>query len=163
MTLKSRHLHEYRQVHRCRTFPLLLAQMGVWSLCGLGVWRKRTNPPPCCPPKSNPTTYSWKARPDGSGRWDTRMATQHLTRDLVRPSRGMKQLAQTMKICASWNHRKANKAEPSGIISWNRDFNWFFKFYFVVLTTHLFLFSDICAFFVNISNKRPSLQHDSQT
>jgi len=47
-------------------------------------WR-RTNCRPCCSPMSNPTT-SWIARPDASGRWDNRMAAQHLPRDLVRPS-----------------------------------------------------------------------------
>jgi len=33
-----------------------------------------------------PSTTPWTARPDGSGRWDNRMATHHLSRDLVEPS-----------------------------------------------------------------------------
>ena len=37
-------------------------------------------------PMSNPSTSPWTAWPDGAGRWDNRMAAQHLPRDLVRPS-----------------------------------------------------------------------------
>ena len=47
---------------------------------------------------SNPPTPSWTAWPDGSGRWDNRMAAlaaQHLVRDLVRPSSGLEELTQT--------------------------------------------------------------------
>ena len=40
----------------CRTFPLLLAQMGYGLLCGLCVWRRKTNRRPCCPPVCNPST-----------------------------------------------------------------------------------------------------------
>ena len=72
--------------HWCRTFPLLLAQMGYDLLCGL--WRKRTIRRPCCLTMSNPSTSSWTARPDGCGRWDNQMAAQHLPRDLVRPNSG---------------------------------------------------------------------------
>ena len=50
-----------------------------------------------CPPMSNPSTSSWTARPDGYGRWDNRMAAQDLPRDLVPPSSGLKELAQTTK------------------------------------------------------------------
>ena len=39
--------------HRCRSFPLLLVQMGYGLLCGL--WR-RTNRRPCRPPLSNSST-----------------------------------------------------------------------------------------------------------
>jgi len=46
----------------------LLVQMGYVLLCGLWVWRRKTNRPPCCPPLSNPSTSSWSAWPDGSGR-----------------------------------------------------------------------------------------------
>jgi len=53
--------------HRCRTFPLLLVQMGYGLLCGLRVWR-RTNRRPCRPALSNPSTSSRTTRPDGSGR-----------------------------------------------------------------------------------------------
>ena len=60
--------------HRCRTFPFLPVQMGYGLLCGLWVWC-RTNRRPCRPPLSNPST---SPRPDGSGRWDNRMAAQHL-------------------------------------------------------------------------------------
>ena len=38
------------------TFPLLLVQMGYGLLCGLWVWRRRTNRRPCRPPLSNPST-----------------------------------------------------------------------------------------------------------
>ena len=49
----------------------------------------RNDPPKSLGPTlSNPSTSPWTARPDGSGRWDNRMAAQHLTRDLVRPSSG---------------------------------------------------------------------------
>ena len=43
---------------------------------------------------SNPSTSPWTARTDGSVRWDNRMVAQHLPRDLVRPSSGLKELAQ---------------------------------------------------------------------
>ena len=62
----------------------------VWPLCGLWVWRRRANRRPCCPPMPKPPTSSWTARPDGSGWWDIRMTAQHLPRDLVRPSSGLK-------------------------------------------------------------------------
>jgi len=75
--------------HRCRTFPLLLAQIGYGLFCGLWVCR-RTNRRPCCLPMLYPTTSSWTTRPDGSGRWDNRMAAQLLPRGLVRPSSGVK-------------------------------------------------------------------------
>jgi len=80
----------YPPAHRCRTLLLLLAQMKFGLLRGLWVWLRRTNRRPCCPPMSNPPISSWTARPDGSGRWDNRMAAQHLPRDLVRPSSGLK-------------------------------------------------------------------------
>jgi len=32
---------------------------GYDLLCGLWVWRRRTNCQPCCPPMSNPSTSSW--------------------------------------------------------------------------------------------------------
>jgi len=70
--------------HWCRTFPLLLAQMEYGLIWDLWVWRRRTNRRPCCPPP----TSSWTARPDGSGRWDNRMAAQHLPQNLARPSSG---------------------------------------------------------------------------
>jgi len=60
--------------------------MGYVLLCDLWVLRRRTNRRPCCPPKSNPSTSSCTAMPDGSGQWDNQMAVQHLPRDLVRPS-----------------------------------------------------------------------------
>jgi len=78
-------------------FQLLLVEMGYGPLCGLWVWRRRTNRRPCCPPMSNPPTSSWTARPDGSRRWGNRLAAQHLPRDLVRPNSGQQQLAQTTK------------------------------------------------------------------
>ena len=39
----------------------------------------------------------WSAWPDGSGRWDNRMAVQHLPRDLVRLSNGYEELTQKKK------------------------------------------------------------------
>jgi len=75
--------------HRCWTFPLLLVQMGHGFLCGLWVRHRRTNKRPCCPRMSNPSTSPWTTWPDGSGRWDNRMASEHLPRDLVRPSSGL--------------------------------------------------------------------------
>jgi len=38
------------------------------------LWRRRTSRWPCCSPISNPSTSPWTAWPDGSGRWDNRMA-----------------------------------------------------------------------------------------
>ena len=70
--------------HRYRTFPSLLVQMGYGFLCDLWVWRRRTSRRPCCPPMSNPSSISsWTARPDGSGRWNNRMAAQRLPRYLL--------------------------------------------------------------------------------
>ena len=84
------------------TFPPLLVQMGYVLLCALWVWRRRTNRRPCCPPMSNPSTSSWTAWPDGSGRWDNWMAAQHLPRDLVRPSSGLQNwLKRWRTICKS--------------------------------------------------------------
>ena len=41
---------------------------------------------------NNPSTSSWTALPDGSGRWDNWTAAKHLPRDLVRPSSGYEEL-----------------------------------------------------------------------
>ena len=60
------------------------------------VWRRRTSRRPCCPPLSNPSTSSWTAWPDGSGRWYNRMAAQHLPLDLVRPNSGQKNWLKRM-------------------------------------------------------------------
>jgi len=92
--------------HWYRTFPLLLVQMGNGILCDLWVWRWRTNRRPCCPPTSNPSASSWTARPDGSGRWDNGMAAQHLTRDLVRPSSGLKNCLKRSGTANSFNIRQ---------------------------------------------------------
>ena len=51
---------------------------------------QRNKPSTCCPPMSNPSTSSLTAWPDGFRQWDNRMAAQHLPRDLVRPSCGLK-------------------------------------------------------------------------
>jgi len=67
----------------------MFVQLGFGLLCALWVWRRRTNRRTCCPPMSNPSTSPWTARPNGSGRWDNRMAAQHLLRDLVRPGSGL--------------------------------------------------------------------------
>ena len=71
------------------------SQMGHGPFCGLWEWRWRTNRRPCIPPVSNPSTSTRTARPDGSGWWDDCMAAKHLPWDLVRPSSGLKELAQT--------------------------------------------------------------------
>ena len=62
----------------------------------LWVRRRRTNCRPCCPLMSNPSTYLWTARPDGSGWQDNRLA-QHLPQDQIRSSSGLLQLAQTIR------------------------------------------------------------------
>ena len=54
--------------HQCRVFPLMLVQMCCGLLCGLWVWYRGTNHQPCCPSMSNPSTSSWNARPNASGR-----------------------------------------------------------------------------------------------
>jgi len=69
--------------HRRWTFSLLPVQIGYGLLCGLWVWR-RTNRRPCRPPLSISSTSPRTTRPDGSGRWDNRMAAQHLPRYLGR-------------------------------------------------------------------------------
>ena len=66
-------------------FRSCLYKWGMASSASVG---RRTNRRPCCPPMSNPSISSWTAWPDGSGRWDNRMAAQHLPRDLMRPSSG---------------------------------------------------------------------------
>jgi len=81
-------LHLCSLPHRCRTFPLLFVQMGYGLPCDLRVWRRRIHRRPCYPPMSNPSTSLWNAWPNGSGRWDNRMAAQNLLRDLVRKSSG---------------------------------------------------------------------------
>ena len=102
---------------------LLLVQMG----CDLWVWRRRTNGRQCCPPMSNPSTSSWTTGPDGSGRWDKRMAAQYLPLDLVRPSSGLKnplkrwrrRFSFTFPQCSSF-HVAASRVLPpreSGV-SW---------------------------------------------
>ena len=101
--------------------------MGYRLLCGLWVWRRRTNGRRCCPPMSNPSTSSWTAWPDVSGRWDNLMAAQHLPRDLVRLSSGLYQLAQKAK---KWRqhkvvfmvrhaiHQECQKCSPRGHFTW---------------------------------------------
>jgi len=76
--------HQCRSVtssHQCRTFLLLPVQMGYGHRCSLWVWR-RTNRQPCHPPLSNLSTSPRTTRPDGSGRWDNRIAAEHLPRYL---------------------------------------------------------------------------------
>ena len=81
---------------------ILHSQMGYGSFCGLWVWHRRTDHWPYCPPMSNPSNSWWTGWPDGSGWWDNRMAAQHLPRDLVRPSSGLKELVHTMKKFDDW-------------------------------------------------------------
>ena len=82
--------------HRCRAFPLLLAQTRHGPFWGLWVWR-RTDRWPCCPAMSNPPTSSWTAWPDGSGRWDNRMAAQHLPARCCAAKQWPERTAHTMK------------------------------------------------------------------
>jgi len=77
--------------------------MGYGFLCGLWVWRRRTNRRTCCSPMSNPSTSPWTTWPDGSGRWDNRMAAQHLPRNLARPSSGSKK--NSLKRKKKMNYR----------------------------------------------------------
>ena len=87
----------YPPQHWCRTFPLLLSQIGymahsaVWE-CGAEnrLW-------PCCSSLSSPSTFPWSTCRDCAGQWDNRMTAQHLPRDQVRPNSGLKELTQTMK------------------------------------------------------------------
>ena len=82
---------------------------GCGLLCGLWVWRRRTNRRPCHPSMSNPTTSSWTAWPKGSGRWHSRMAAQHLPRDLMNAAKQwLEQLAQKKKkkSDAIYRHRQ---------------------------------------------------------
>jgi len=76
---------------------------GVSSACGScptllrSIWvRRRTDCWPCCRSLSNPSTFPWSTRPDGSGWRNNRMAAQHLPWDLVLLSSGLKELTQTM-------------------------------------------------------------------
>jgi len=84
--------------HRCRTFPLLLCIYGVWPLLQPASVAQKINRSPCCLPIPNPSTSPWIARPDHSGWWDNWLSAQHLPKDLVRPSSGLKELLQTMKM-----------------------------------------------------------------
>jgi len=52
---------------------------------------------------TNPSTSPWTAWPDGSGRWDNRMAAQHLSRDLVRPSSGVNNWLKRRTPIGAWN------------------------------------------------------------
>ena len=77
-----------------------VCKMGHDCFYGLWVGRKRSNRWQCCLPISNPSISPWialagLASPDGSGWWDNRLAAQHLSRYLVQPSSGLKELAQT--------------------------------------------------------------------
>jgi len=99
--------------HRCRTFLLLFVKMWYGLLCSLWVWCRRTNRRPCCPPLSNPSTSPWTAWPDGSGRWDNRVAAQHLPRDLLRPSSGVKIWLKRRRRSADWNLSPATQTSKN--------------------------------------------------
>jgi len=73
--------------HQHQAFLLMSVQMGYGLLCSLWVWCRRSNHWPCCP-LSNPSTSSWTAQPDCSGRQDNRMAAQHVSWDLVQSNSG---------------------------------------------------------------------------
>ena len=107
----------YPPPHMCRTFTLLLVQIGYGFLCGLWVWRRRTNRRPWCFQMSNRSTSPWTVWPEYSGRWDNRMAAQHLPGDsaakqwLEEPSQNKKNLCvpgfvwklSRQRECNSWS------------------------------------------------------------
>ena len=89
MTLPIRAYVRLNRLHASvGRFRSCLYKWRYGPFCGLWVWRRRTNRGPCCPSTSNLSTSSWTARPDGSWRWDSQIAAQHLPRELVRPSSG---------------------------------------------------------------------------
>ena len=55
---------------------------------------------------------SWTAWPDGSRRWENQMTAQNLPLDLVRPSSGLKGLAQTTKIYLTDFQETASAGAP---------------------------------------------------
>jgi len=123
--------------------------MGNGLLCGLLVWRRRTNRRPRCPPLSYPSTSLWTAWPDGSGRWDNWMAAQHLPRDLVGPSSGFNNSFKRKKIPFVVN-RTFNETPTERLqhqwLSWvnilkMKILHWFICFFFneEVRTSHYFI------------------------
>ena len=72
---------------------------------GLWMWRIRTDRWPWCPSLFTQSASLWSAWPDDSGWRDNRTAAQHLLRDLLRSSSGLKERAQTMK---KLSHTKKN-------------------------------------------------------
>jgi len=74
--------------HQCRTFPLLLEQMGRDIFCSRWMWRRRTNRWPYFPPMSSPSTSLWTARLGCYEWWDNRLTAQHLPWGLVHASSG---------------------------------------------------------------------------
>jgi len=94
---KNRDLSQVESIHWLESrYHCLLVQIGYGLLCSLWVWRRKANRRPCFPPVSNPST-SWTAWPDSCGRWDNRMAAQHLPRDLVQFSSGLKKWLKRRK------------------------------------------------------------------
>ena len=94
---KNRDLSQVESIHWLESrYHCLLVQIGYGLLCSLWVWRRKANRRPCFPPVSNPST-SWTAWLDSCGRWDNRMAAQHLPRDLVQFSSGLKKWLKRRK------------------------------------------------------------------
>jgi len=67
-----------QELYLCLSNYLLLTQTGHGPSCAFCMWRRRTDRWP----------HLW---PDGSGRWDNRMAAQNLSRDVLSPSSGLKE------------------------------------------------------------------------
>jgi len=122
-------------------------------VCTNGVWPplrpvsvgRRTNRRPCCPPMSNPSTSSWTAWTDGSGRWDNWMAAQHMPRDLVRPSRIWTRWKDEEKGVAYYALVDFNVSTDTSVHNWILFFwflfmcssalNWFLTYTLVVPLT----------------------------
>ena len=95
--------------------------MGYGLLCGLWVWRRRTNRRSRCPPMSNPSTSSWTAWPDGPRRWNNRMAAQHLPRDLAVDCNNSIKRQRSWII---WNNKSIN-ADLATVTIWLDSWRFF--------------------------------------
>ena len=67
----------------------------VWPLLRHVSVAQKNKPSTYCPRIFNTSSFPWTARPDGSWCPDNWMAAQHLPRDRVRSSSGLKKMAQT--------------------------------------------------------------------
>ena len=93
---------------------------GMGSFCALWVWRRRMDRLPRCPSLYIDLPIEsmvWRC-----GWWDTRMAAQHLSWDLVRPSSGLRELLKRWrrlldKVAARRTHKwkSRNTGEPQNL------------------------------------------------